>query len=70
MEAPKARDLQLAKVTVPAPLLYDLHLPLLAVIELVVPRSDNLSAALMLRNHGPPQREARPLYHLDCALLI
>jgi len=68
-KTPKVRDLSHAKVQVPSPDLLVLSLPLSARLELMAPEVEMHSAALLLHNHGPP-RPARPLYHLDCSLLI
>lgn len=68
-QTPKFRDVSHARVAAPAPDLFVLDLPLLAITELEIPFIGEHSAALVLRNHGPPPL-ARPLYHRDCALLI
>ena len=69
MQSLKARDVVQAKVKIPAPSPGDLHLPVLAVLETSLPDFTIFSAAPRPLNHSPP-REVRPLYHLDCALLI
>ena len=68
-QAIKARDLAQGKVSVPAPSLVDLHLTMVPAIAPVLSEIMHSFAVTEPHEHGPP-REIRPLYHLDCALLI
>ncbi len=68
-QTPKFRDVSHAGVTVPAPELTVLLLPEFALLDLGIPNAEDCSAALVLHYHGPP-RTVRPLYHLDCALIV
>ena len=68
-QALKSREVVQAKVKVPEPVLAELQMPALSVAEITVVPAMKTFADHDPLIHGPP-REVRPLYHLDCSLLI